>query len=1077
MKRAMPVTIKTELKEKSVKRRTFLGCITCRNRKVKCDGCRPKCHRCEKASRECLGYGFKLKFIDPMTLSNDGSLEVIQIQAESDKSNLAKRQQLDLMKFPASQTYTTFHELDIKLEELDENNFDGRDLYAGPFGLFASGNYSNRVHSTFTALKIDPRSFNQNLQLQVNDQSNHISSLANGNMLISEKLPSISAIIGMNRRDSDKSSPGSPISRILPLVPALELHHQRIKLQEASDLLCNSISYSSNPEKRNFGYSLRDGEIIPKPIWIHPRLEIDAILTYQTLVGSADAVTSSWDAMKKVIFAEKFSTSSELRNRITDKMQLQQSEIDSSLKKCINEVIRALNRGEQSTVPISSFTALLRSQRVQELIRLFVKSQPSVLILSYSGCVFDTIVIPLLYKIVGELMVFECSVGLPGDYMGKVSEHGIEFRDYCDVLKRTYCMVALSITSFSQYKVLFNEYGIYDGSLNLFKCYIAFREMSLVNLSVLIKPLILPSNNSRINVTNSNLVQRLIKVGLIKELVLTLILAIYQDSNVDIIVNYSLLYGVLESLKSHYQSSEKNDREMDEIWEWLRYLLIFFKSCSKIDFENYEINEEGFEDVRSDYNLIKRFEFNDYFEQNEFNRIEIKSNMDEKSKADFLSDSNDYEESLSNDSDSEEESDDEFFEDDTKLEIPKRLAKRPNIVDKPPRSFTVRFHFSEDQCDRGDCSSENEDNQNVDCCSGTIEEEIGDQQLKVHGFKTISEKNSSHKNFTSQEEDKENQTNTRNSVGIQHAKAVALGKLNSDVRNGEDTHQEVKKRNVKMQQGSHQIGAQNVTPNKKGVEVNVLTGLATSQPDMSLNEREQLSHKKGKIQVPHPSSISWETTEGRPSSIELSFGIPVSLLRLIERAVKLADHKNWCLRKTIFPRNFPKFCCDLEEDLINWKLEWDLYTENRTKGGELQFHSLFHKALYHLAVSFYNTTLMFFFRLIKEIDPTLLQNHVTSTITHLEQLRDLSLRSDFLKDMKLFPPFWCFFISGSDAIAPELRHRFDEVARKMFVAGNKWIGKQIMMEIWRTENDGNSEICGGNSWLDVLKDWEVSGFN
>lgn len=91
MKRAMPVTIKTELKEKSVKRRTFLGCITCRNRKVKCDGRRPKCHRCEKASRECLGYGFKLKFIDPMTLSNDGSLEVIQIQAESDKSNLAKR--------------------------------------------------------------------------------------------------------------------------------------------------------------------------------------------------------------------------------------------------------------------------------------------------------------------------------------------------------------------------------------------------------------------------------------------------------------------------------------------------------------------------------------------------------------------------------------------------------------------------------------------------------------------------------------------------------------------------------------------------------------------------------------------------------------------------------------------------------------------------------------------------------------------------------------------------------------------------------------------------------------------------
>ena len=1017
-----------------------------------------------------------------MTISNDGSLSVMQIQVERDKSNLAKRQQLELMKFPTSQTYTTFHELDIKLEELDENKFDGHDLYAGPFGLFASDSYHNSVNHAPAVPKLNSwaSNFKQNFQ-QLSGQTNLTNNLIGADVSINEKLPSISAIIGNNKNRFDKSPPGSSISRILPLVPALELHHQRIKQQEASDLISNSISYSSFSEKKNFGLSLNSSEIIPKPIWIHPRLEIDAILTYQTLVGSADAVTNSWDLMKRVIFAEKYNTLSELKNRIIDKMKLQQSEIDFTLKKYINEVIRALNRGEQSTVPISSFTALLRSQRVQELIRLFVKSQPSVLILSYSGCVFDTIVIPLLFKIVGEMTVFECSVGLPGDYMGKVSEHGIEFRDYCDVLKRTYCMVALSITSFSQYKVLFNEYGIYDGSLNLFRCYIAFREMSLVNLSVLIKPLMLPPNNSKIHVTNSNLVHRLIKVGLIKELVLTLILAIYQDSNVDIIVNYGLLYGVLHGLKIHYQSSEKNDREMDEIWQWFRYLLIFFKSCSKIDFENYQIDEEGFEDVRSDYNLIKRFEFNDYFEQNEFNKIEIESNTCDKSRADPLSDPVDNEDSLNNDSDSEEESDDDFFEDDVKLEIPKRLAKRPNIVDKPPRSFTVRFHFPEGQGDQGDGSSEDDDNHSLDCFSGAVDRENGSQQSKVPGYNII-DGNDPIRTKLAVQEDSGGETNiTGKNIGNHHTKAIASSKTNTSVVNAEDIHQELKERSVKAQQEIQQIRAENFTANKNGVEVNVLTGLATSQSNMSLNEREQLSLKKGKIQVPHPSSISWETTEGRPSSIELSFGIPISLLQLIERAVKLADHKNWCLRKIIFPRNFPKFCCDLEEDLINWKLEWNLYTENRTKDGELQFHSLFHKALYHLIVSFYNTTLIFFFRLIKEIDPTLLQNHVISTITHLEQLRDLSLRSDFLKDMKLFPPFWCFFISGSDAIAPELRHRFDEVARKMFVAGNKWIGKQIMMEIWRTENmaenDGNSEISGGNSWLDVLKDWEVSGFN
>lgn len=1071
---------KTESKKKTVKRRTFLGCITCRNRKVKCDGRRPKCLRCEKANRECLGYGFTLKFIDPMTTAIDGSLVVIPIQVENEKSNTAKRQQLELMQFPASQRYTTFEEIDLKLEQLNEEKFSGQDVISGPFSLFASKSFTKKAASA-PETSFWPSNIQQKTPLHFCEQTEFTQDLNKIGKSNGEKLPSISSIIDNNKSSLTKL-PGFPISRILPLVPALELHHQRIKQQEATNLLSNSVSYSALPESNTAGFPTKHNGIIPKPIWIHPRLEIDAILTYQTLVGSADALTSSWDVMKSVIFAEKYNTVSQLKNRIVDKMNLDRPQIDFLLKKYINDAIRALNGGEQSTVPVSSFTNLLRSQRVQELIRLFVKSQPSVLILSYGGCVLDTIVIPLLYKIVGELMVFECSVGLPGDWVGKVSEHGIEFRDYCDILKRTYCMVALSITSFSQYKVLFNEYGIYDGSLNLFRCYIAFREMSLLNLSTLIKPLLSNPIDSKIHVTNATLVHRLIKVGLFKELVLTLILAIYQDSNVDIIIDYTLLYGVLDGLRSHYQHSESKDKQMDEIWEWFRYLFIFYKSCSKIDFENYEIDEEGFEDVRSDYNLIEKFQFNDFFEQNEFNQIEIQSTACGRTRFDHASDSSDYEDGLEvRDNEDDAESDDGIFEDEMKLEIPKRLAKRPDIVDKPPRSFTVRFHFSENQ------GNQNGDNS---CDSGS-------EILAYSSETTDGEDNAGQveKSKTSEDYDPDNIDTTVMKEGTKgHHNCIDFGGLNKpgnddQAESGNDEaksylkvadNEAHKGGGLEIQEDIEQSKNECFTANKNGAEVNVLTGLATSQSNMSFKKREQLSNKKGKIHIPHPSSITWKTTEGRPSSIELSFGLPLSLLQLIERAVKLADHKNWCLRKMIFPRNFPKFCCDLEEELINWKLEWDLYSEDRTTDGELQFHSLFHKALYHLAVSFYNTTLMFFFRLIKEIDPSLLQNHVTSTIDHLEQLRNLSLRSDFLKDMKLFPPFWCFFISGSDALAPELRHRFDDVARKMFVAGNKWIGKQIMMEIWETdnssENDGNSE-SGGNSWLDVLKDWDVSGFN
>lgn len=1045
---------KEDFKKKKVKRRTFLGCATCRNRKVKCDGRHPTCLRCEKAGKECLGYGFKLKFTDPMTVEEDGSLGILHIESDDKNSKLTKRQQLTLMKFPVSQRYATFDEIDIVLENLETHKCKGEFFSSGPFGKFGTKKFQqkdNTLNSEKSEIVSSQINSNlKNIRISMDKENKNI-------------LPPLISIINSNTIDHSRPQ-NFLMSKIIPLVPALELHYKRKKQQNERNGMSETASYLSIIEKnKSFedNNSCEDG-IIPRPIWIHPRLEIDAILTYQTLMGSADAVTNSWDLMKSIIFAEKYNMVSQLKNRIIDKMRLTKEEINFILNNYNNEVLRALDNGTGTTHSIKSFTALLRSQRVQELIRLFVKSQPRVLILSFNGSIFDTIVIPLLYKIVGELMVFECSVGLHADWIGKVREDGIEFREYCDTLKRTYCMVTLSITAFSQYKVLFNEYGIYDGSLSFFRCYIAFREMTLVNLSILIKPLIDTTNN-KINVNNESLVSRLIKVSLFKELILTLILAIYQDSNVDIINNYSLLYSVLEGLRDYYDKSDAKDKEINELWEWFRYLHIFYKSCSKIDLDNYEINEEGFEDVKSDYNLIKKFKFDDHFDKSEFNKIEIEPrkandyNENENNKMSHLQHDEDYDTDDAYGTDNEATDGSSYFiNDDTiNMQLPSRLAKRPNIIDKPPKSFTIRFHFSQDNANYDESDSDG----NFSYSSETLN--LSEPQNNLVDDANPSEKvllNSKNGDHVGEYDDLSDNNNNR------------LGKVPTKISN---------KNNEREKEKPRKLNGDELDGQK---QFNQLTGLSMLQSkDMDFNDREQLSHNEGKIYIAHPSSSTQPLTSREPSNIELSFGLPISLLELIERSVKLADHKNWCLRKKIFPRNFPRFCCDLEEDLINWKLEWDLFTENRSTSGDLQFHSLFHKALYHLAVSFYNTTLMFFFRLIKEIDPNLLQNHVTSTITHLEELRNLSLRSDFLKDMKLSPPFWCFFISGSDAISSQLRYRFDEVARKTFVAGNKWIGKQIMMEIWKNaeeaENHNSYESTGRNSWLDMIKDWEVSGFN
>lgn len=934
-----------------VNKRSFDGCITCRNRKVKCGKERPKCLRCAKAKLECRGYGFTLKFKDIMVVDKNGDFSAIELNKDNLKDDRAKRQRLDLMHFPPAEYYSTFDEVDEKLNCVEELESSESYKGVGPFGKF-------KIKRIMTA-RIDKTVYKKR-----KTESNTV-------------LPSFSSIASLGLFQEQHKPESSALQ--LPLVPVLEISYQRKQLQQNYDDINTSVDKGAKiPTIGSLISSTDIGDSIATSLWIHPRLEIDAILTYQALVGSANVVKQSWDVIKRVIFSELYDTVGILKNRIVDKMNLSLSETEKITKEYVYDVFRALNDNMNSTVTMASFTSLLRSQRVQELVRLFVKTQPSLMHLSFDGGVFDTIVIPLLYKIVGELLVFECSVGLPGDWDGTVTKNGIEFRNYCDILKRTYCMVALSLTAFSQYKILFNEYGIYDESLKLFRCYIAFREMSLVNLGTLITPLLdaelLASETYKIS--NFKLLERIINVGLLKELILTLILAVYQDSSLDIICNYSVLHHVLRGIREYCRDIGHNEEQIDEIWEWFRYLDAFYKSCSKIDLENYIIEDEGFEDVRSDYNLIRDFRFNDYFNNKEFNKIEIQAVDPGADKS--SSDSSDKEDELENDYN-------------VLLKLPSRLAKRPVIEDKPPRKFSVRFHFAETDVDS--------------------DEILEDESLE-----------------------------------------------------------ESDKREVEYANDSREL--------KTLDNAESLVALDAISGSMPLNDREQIFTDTGKVEISHPSKISYRDSKRKPSSIELSFGMPLSLLELMERTVKLTDHKNWCLRKKIFARNFPKFCCDLEDDLISWKLEWDLYTEDVSDSGDLKFHSLFHKALYHLVVAFYNSLLMFFFRLIKESDPVLLQDHVSSTMKHLEELRILSLRSDFLKDLRISPPFWCFMISGSDATTPQLQHRFDELGRKWFVAGNKWIGKQVMMEVWRSREEAEKNENQENiSWLDLVKDWEISGFN
>lgn len=56
----------------SKRSKTFMGCFTCRSRKVRCDLMRPKCHNCSKAGLICAGYDIKLRWLEPTFFEDRG---------------------------------------------------------------------------------------------------------------------------------------------------------------------------------------------------------------------------------------------------------------------------------------------------------------------------------------------------------------------------------------------------------------------------------------------------------------------------------------------------------------------------------------------------------------------------------------------------------------------------------------------------------------------------------------------------------------------------------------------------------------------------------------------------------------------------------------------------------------------------------------------------------------------------------------------------------------------------------------------------------------------------------------------
>lgn len=250
--------------------------------------------------------------------------------------------------------------------------------------------------------------------------------------------------------------------------------------------------------------------------------------------------------------------------------------------------------------------------------------------------------------------------------------------------------------------------------------------------------------------------------------------------------------------------------------------------------------------------------------------------------------------------------------------------------------------------------------------------------------------------------------------------------------------------------------------NHRGGSVSDSESESGEEEDVGEEEEEEMNDEEGvaMIDIPQPDNDTVFVGDidddlNKFSSIEFMYGLPLPLLELFNRIITLTNHKNFFTRRKLFPRNYPKLCCDLEEDLTNWKLTWRLFDEQH------RFKSVFHEIMFHNIMSFYNSLCLYFERIIKETDPTLLQHYVTTSLKHLTRLVEIED-----SNTKIAPLFWSFFISSSDAIEASLQELFVQLSPHF--VGSNWVSKQIILEVWRKRQEGSHEVC----WLDIVKQWD-----
>lgn len=139
--------------------KTFLGCFTCRSRKIRCGLERPCCLNCKKALLECSGYDIKLRWLNPVGFRPNGRNPIqnpvvfpdLDQEGENGTPDFFQRRNVGFVEWDAKKNckpYETYDEMDSDLSRLKIEKNAKETRLNGPFGVFTASAQSPKRQKT-----------------------------------------------------------------------------------------------------------------------------------------------------------------------------------------------------------------------------------------------------------------------------------------------------------------------------------------------------------------------------------------------------------------------------------------------------------------------------------------------------------------------------------------------------------------------------------------------------------------------------------------------------------------------------------------------------------------------------------------------------------------------------------------------------------------------------------------------------------------------------------------------------------------------------------------------------------------